>query len=146
MQKSTFIFNRELLLGECGALVFANPAASVVSRFTKNPDFISYAAVGGTLLGGAVFWLIARIYDSTRNKRLDTKVLASDIGYFTPAAIVLGFLVYDPTIYFTTHHLLKDGNRVVPSVLLGQAFAFVMFVLCMNLYRILLAKLRGKTL
>jgi len=140
------MFNRELLLGECGALVVSNPAASVVSRFTKNPDLISYAAVAGTLLGGALFWLAARIYDNTRETRLDTKVLASDIGYFTPAAVLLGILVYDPSIYYATHHLLYNGGSVVPSVLLGEVFAFVVFALFMNLYRLLLLRLRGKRL
>jgi len=146
MHKSTLVFNRELLFGECGALLLANPAASVVSRYTKSADAISYAAVGGTLAGGAAFWLAARIYDSTRDKRLDAKALASDIGYFTPAAIIFGFLVYDPSIFLATHRLLRDGESVVPSVFIGQAVAFLLFLLCMNAYRVLLLKVRGKRL
>jgi hypothetical protein len=146
MHKSTLVFNRELMFGECGALLLANPTASVVSRYTRSADVISYAAVAGTLAGGALFWLAARIYDSTRGKRLDKKVLASDIGYFTPAAIILGFLVYDPSIYLATHHLLRDGDSVVPSVFIGQAIAFLLFLICMNAYRILLLRIRGKML
>ena len=146
MKKSTLDFNREILFGECGALLAANPTAYCVSRFTKNPSIISAAAVAGTLAGGALFWLLARIYDKVRQKNFDAKVLASDIGYFTPAAVVLGFLVYDPSIYLTSHHLLKEGDRVVRSVLVGQLVAFTLFLACMNLYRLLLLRFRGKAL
>jgi hypothetical protein len=146
MLRSTLAFNRELLFGECGALLLANPAASIVSRYTRSADVISYAAVAGTLAGGSLFWLAARIYDSTRDKRLDAKLLASDIGYFTPAAIVFGFLVYDPSIYLATHHMLRDGDSVVPSVFIAQIVAFLLFLLCMNLYRSLLLRIRGKRL
>jgi hypothetical protein len=146
MRKSTFNFNREIILGECGALLAANPTATVVSHFTSNASAISGSAVAGTLLGGALFWLGARVYDNARQKGFDSKALASDIGYFTPAAVALGFLVYDPSIYFTSHHLLKEGDRVVPSVLVGQIVAFSLFLLSMNLYRLLLFRFRGKML
>jgi hypothetical protein len=146
MNKSTIVFNRELLFGECGALMMASPAASIVSHYTTSTRAISFAAVAGTLAGGALFWLAARIYDSTRNRHLDTKVLASDIGYFTPAAIILGFLIYDPSIYLASHHLLVGGDSVMPSVLIGQGIAFLLFVLCMNIYRILLMRICGKSL
>lgn len=146
MQKSTLVFNRELLFGECGALLLANPAAEVVSRYTARPDLISYAAVAGTLIGGALFWVGARIYDSTRGRKLDKKALASDIGYFTPAAVLLGFAVYDPSIYFASHHLLSEGDSVMPAVFAAQAVAFLLFLLSMNLYRVVLLKTRGKRL
>ncbi|HEY5227301.1 MAG TPA: hypothetical protein VIJ19_02115 [Opitutaceae bacterium] len=146
MQKTTLDFNREILFGECGALLAANPAAEVASHFTANPAVISSAAVAGTLLGGALFWLAARVYDKVRQKSFDRKSLASDIGYFTPAAILLGFLVYDPAIYLTSHHLLTSGEKVLSSVLLGQMVAFSLFLACMNLYRLLLIRVRGKVL
>lgn len=146
MQKSTLDFNREILFGECGALLAANPTAWVVSRFTSNPSLISGSAVAGTLMGGALFWLVARIYDKTRRSAFDRKALASDIGYFTPAAIILGFVVYDPSIYLTSDHMLKRGDKVLSSVLAGQAVAFVLFLACMNVYRLLLLRFRGKAL
>jgi hypothetical protein len=146
MQQSTLDFNKEILFGECGALLAANPAALAVSHFTRNDAIISWSAVAGTLFGGALFWLLARIYDKVRQHRFDAKVLASDIGYFTPAAVLLGFLVYDPSIYFTSHHLLKEGDKVVDSVLIGQLVAFTLFLLCMNVYRLLLLRYQGKTL
>jgi hypothetical protein len=146
MRQSTLNFNKEILIGECGALIAANPTAYAVSRFTRNTSVISWSAVAGTLVGGALFWLLARIYDKVREKRFDAKVLASDIGYFTPAAVLLGFLVYDPSIYLTSHHLLKQGDKVVDSVLVGQLVAFALFLLCMNLYRLVLLRFQLKSL
>jgi len=146
MQKTTLDFNREILFGECGALLLAGPSASAVAHFTRNAAIISSSAVAGTLIGGALFWLAARIYDTVREKRFDAKTLASDIGYFTPAAVILGFLVYDPSIYLTSHYLLKQGDRVGRSVIAGQVVAFALFLSCMNIYRMLLLKLKGKRL
>jgi hypothetical protein len=145
LQKSTLDFNREILFGECGALLAANPTAMLVAHFTRNTSLISGSAVAGTLLGGAGFWLAARIYDRKKRKEFDTRALASDIGYFTPAAVALGFLVYDPSIYLTSHELLKGGGRVLISVLVGQVVAFGLFLACMNIYRAVLLRF-GKRL
>jgi hypothetical protein len=143
---STLHFNRELLFGEVGALIIASPFASLVARFTSSPAVTSGAAVAGTLAGGGLFWLGARIYDQCRDRDLDRKALATDIAYFTPAALVLGFAVYDPAIYFTSRHLLRGGDRVFPAVLLAQAVAFLLFLGCMNLYRLLLLRVVGRRL
>jgi hypothetical protein len=141
---STFNFNRELLVGELGALLLANPVAALAAHFTASPGIISGAAVGGTLAGGGLFWLGARIYDQGRN--LDRKKLAADIAYFTPAALVLGFGVYDPAIYLTSRHLLRAGDRVFPAVLFAQAVAFGLFLAAMNLYRLILRRTVGRRL
>jgi hypothetical protein len=146
MHQSTLDFNREILFGECGALLMANPTAIAVSHFTSRAAVISSSAVAGTLIGGALFWLAARVYDKKKRKRFDARSLASDIGYFTPAAVLLGFLVYDPLIYFTSHRLLREGDRVEYSVIAGQGVAFALFLLCMNAYRLLLLRIRGKSL
>jgi hypothetical protein len=143
---STLDFNRELIFGEVGALLAANPVASLVARFTSSPGVISGAAVAGTLAGGGLFWLGARIYDQCRDRDLDHRALAADIAYFTPAALVFGFAVYDPAIFLTSRHLLRGGDRVFPAVLLAQAVAFVLFLGCMNLYRLLLLRLVGRRL
>ncbi len=146
IKQSTLNFNREILFGECGALLLASPTSIAVSHFTKNSSVISSAAVAGTLIGGALFWLLARIYDKVREKNFNAKVIASDVGYFAPAAVILGFLVYDPSIYLTSHHLMDHGDKVGDSVIAGQCVAFVLFLLCMNLYRALLLRIRGKSL
>jgi hypothetical protein len=146
MQKSTIAFNRELIFGEVGALILVNPVASVTARFTRDAGVISGSAVAGTLAGGALFWLAARIYDTTRDRAFDAKRLAGDIGYFTPAALVFGFGVYDPAIYLISRRLLVDGDRVTPAVFVAQAAAFLLFLACMNLYRLVLLRVKGRQL
>jgi hypothetical protein len=146
MLQSTYHFNREILLGECGALVLANGSAPVVDHFTRNPAAISSAAVAATLIGGGLGWLAARVYDKVKEKTFTAKAIASDIGYFTPAAIILGLAVYDPALYLASHDLLTHGVGDAISVLLGQLAAFSLFLASLNIYRLLLLRFRGKTL
>jgi hypothetical protein len=146
MRQSAYHFNREILLGECGALLLANGSAPIVYHFTRSPDLISSAAVAATLIGGGLCWLAARVYDRVKDRTFSAKGLASDIGYFTPAAIVLGFGVYDPSIFIASHYLLIHGAGDSVSVLLGQLFAFSLFLASLNAYRLLLLRFRGKSL
>jgi len=146
MLHSTLNFNREILIGECGALLLANGSAPVVYHFTRDPAVISWAAVAATLAGGGLFWLAARVYDKVREHAFSAKEMASDIGYFTPGAIVLGFGVYDPAIYLISHHLLVRGAGDGVAVLVGQLVAFSLFLAALNVYRLLLLRFRGKSL
>jgi hypothetical protein len=146
VRQSTLTFNREILLGECGALVLANVTAPVLSRFTRNATVISSAAVAATLIGGALCWLAARVYDQTREEKFRAGKLARDITYFTPAAIVLGFCVYDPAIYLVSHHLMVHGSNPWYSVVIGQVTAFLLFLGSLNLYRLALLRHRGMLL
>ncbi len=146
MHHSAWNFNKEILFGECGAFLMANLTTAIVSHFTKSPTAISAFAVAGTLAGGALFWLAARIYDHVRMKEFKAAEIASDIGYFTPAAVILGFAVYDPAIYLISHWLLVHSYQAQLSVLLGQIAAFSLFLGSMNIYRALLLKYRGKGL
>lgn len=146
MRKSTLTFNKEILLGECGALVLANVTAPVLSRITRNPAVISSAAVAATLVGGGLCWLAARVYDQTRERKFHAGTLARDITYFTPAAIMLGLCVYDPAIYLVSHHLLLRGQGAWYSVVVGQLVAFLLFLASLNAYRLLLLRLRGTSL
>ncbi|HEY1793922.1 MAG TPA: hypothetical protein VGG34_13485 [Opitutaceae bacterium] len=146
MQGSALRFNREVLIGELGALVLANGSAPVVSHFTRDASVISGIAVAATLAGGGLSWLAARVYDRVRDRAYSTKTIASDVGYFMPAATVLGFVLYDPTIFLVSRHLLLHGTGVRASVLLGQAAAFALFLAAINGYRVVLLRLRGKAL
>ena len=143
---STYHFNREILIGECGALAAVNIMAPLISHLTRDATTISTAAVVATLAGGSVGWLAARVYDKVRDRTFTAKAMASDIGYFTPAAILFGFLVYDPAIYLVSHHLLTRGFGGWLAVVLGQVVAFSLFLAALNLYRAVLLKYRGKSL
>jgi hypothetical protein len=146
VRQSTLNFNREILAGECGALVLANIAAPVCGHFTKNAAVISGVAVAATLVGGGLTWLAARIYDRKKQNTYNAQAIASDIGWFTPGAIVLGLGVYDPAIYLISHFLLVRGTAVWISVGVGQLVAFALFLLALNGYRHLLLRFRGKEL
>ncbi len=87
MRSLAWDFNRELVVGEFGALGVANLTALVAARYTQSAAVISAAAIPGTLLGGSLFWLTARVYDQVTGQRFAAKSLASDIAWFTPAAI-----------------------------------------------------------
>ena len=146
VRPSTLNFNRQILLGECGALVLANVAAPVVSHFTSKAALISSAAVAATLIGGSVGWIASRVRDQVRAKAFTAKSLAGDIAYFTPGALVLGLGVYDPALYLISHHLLVGGTGAWVSVVAGQVAAFALFLASLNLYRLGLLRFQGKTL
>lgn len=146
MRQSTLDFNRELLAGECGALVLANVAVPAVAHFKAGATLLSSVAVAATLAGGSLSWIGARIYDQRRRKTFTAKSMVSDLGYFTPAALFFGFCVYDPVIYLLSHYLLLRGLGAWVAVVAGQVAAFSLFLLSLNAYRLSLFRLRGKAL
>ena len=146
VRRSTYNFNRQILLGEIGALLLANVTAPTVSHFTRRAAVISASAVAATLIGGTLGWLTARIRDHVKEKSFTARSMAADISYFTPAALFFGFFVYDPAIYLVSHHLLTHGAGVWVSVIAGQIMAFSLFLLSLNLYRFSLIRFRGRAL
>ena len=146
MLKSTLHFNREILIGELGALIVASASSPVVGRLTHDSVVISGAAVAATMVGGSLFWLVARIYDQVSGKTFTAKSLASDVAYFTPGALVLGLIIYDPLIFLVSRRMLENGLSAVVAVAVGQVAAFAVFLGCLNLYRLVLIKFRGKAL
>jgi hypothetical protein len=133
-------FNKEIIFGEIGSLVGAYVAALTAAHLTRSAALISASLIPGTLLGGTIFWLTARIVHQRARGTWSVGVLARDITYFTPAAAVLGFAVYDPAIFLASHFLLVRGAGVVLSVAAGQITAFSLFLASMNGYRLILAK------
>jgi len=133
-------FNQEIIFGEIGALVGAYVAGLTAAHLTRSAALISASLIPGTLLGGSIFWLTARIAHQRARRTWSVGMLARDLGYFTPAAMVLGFAVYDPAIFLASHFLLVRGARVALSVAAGQVTAFSLFLAGMNGYRLILAK------
>ena len=144
---SSFVhFNKEILFGECGAFLGGYAGAFLTAAFTRRPEFISGALVPGTLIGANLFWLAARIHHNRGNQGWSALHLAQDIAYFTPVASALGFLVYEPTIFFASRALLRRGAGIGGSVILAQIAAFALFLGCMNVYRAILLKTARKRL
>jgi hypothetical protein len=133
-------FNQEIIFGEMGALLGAYAAGLTSARLSHSSTLISAMLIPGTLAGGTIFWLTARIKHQRRRRNWSLAGLAQDIGYFTPAATLLGFVVYDPLIFLTSRFLLVHRSGIVLSVAGGELVAFSFFLLSMNAYRLLLAK------
>lgn len=146
--KRFFSFNKEIVFGEIGALIFIPLFSLITSKFTSSSNIISISAVIGGMIGGAIFWLAIRIYDNyygdDKSERESLNKLSLDIAYFAPAAFILGLIVYQPTLFFLSRHLLNIGDKVIYSVILSQAISFWCFLILMNVYRIILYKFFGK--
>jgi hypothetical protein len=133
-------FNKEIICGEIGALLGAYVAGLTTAHLSRSSALISAMLIPGTLLGGTVFWLTARIIHQRGRQAWSVRMLARDISYFTPAAAVLGFVIYDPTIFVASHFLLNRGAGIVLAIAGGECAAFALFLSAMNGYRFLLAK------
>lgn len=145
-KKSTLNFNKEIVVGEVGALIGAPLVSFIASRFTSNLDAVSICAVIGAAIGACTSWLAMRIRDREKDRNFSAHNLASDIAYFTPAALLLTLTVYYPTLYFLSGDLLAVHRRVLSSVILSQITAFLLFLVLINVYRYFLAKFAGKVL
>jgi len=141
LNKPLVNFNKEILAGEIGALISAPLGGLIASLFTLNSSYISAIAVLSSLAGASLFWIMMRAYDEKRTNVFTMQHLATDIGYFTPGAFILALVVYYPSLFLMSRHLLTQDYRVVSSVILSQAIAFTIYLVAMNVYRYLLWKL-----
>ncbi len=146
MDKSTWNFNKEILFGEIGAWFSAPLLAYIVSKFVSSPAAISISAVIGSVIGGAIFWVSTRIYHHKKKSKFKPTKLANDILYFTPIAALLGWTIYNPTVYSLSHYFLNRGDKVIFSVVLSQLIAFIIFLIGINSYRFWLHRISKKRL
>ncbi len=130
-------FNKQLLFGEMGALTGTPLFPLITAQLTSDAAIISFSAVVGGLVAGSVFWLLMKIRDERKHGTVSVRHLAGQIAWFSPAAFILGLLIYQPTLFFAARHLIKSQTPVVYAVLASQALAFTLFLAAMNLYRLL---------
>lgn len=135
---SALDFNKELLFGEVGSLIFSPLAAYIVSKFTSVQSTISISAIFGAIFGASLFWTLMRVYDRTKHGRYNIGKLAGDIAYFTPVAFLFTVLIYYPSIFIGSRYFLNHGDKVVYSVVFSQVLGFLIFMLSMNVYRYVL--------
>lgn len=134
-------FNKQLLFGEIGALTGTPLFSFITSLLTDDPAIISLSAVVGGLVAGSVFWLIVKVYDEKRRGSHLVRRLAGQIAWFSPAAFIVGLMVYQPTLFLVARWLIKGGAIVVLAVLASQALAFTLFLVAMNLYRLVIHRI-----
>lgn len=133
-------FNKQLLFGEIGALTGTPLFPLITSHFTDDPAVVAFSAVIGGLAAGSVFWLVVRVYDERKRGLHWVRRLAGQIVWFSPAASVLGLMIYQPILFFVARHLIKTGALVVHAVLASQVLAFTSFLVAMNLYRLMISR------
>jgi high-affinity Fe2+/Pb2+ permease len=146
MTKILSNFNKQIIAGELGALLFAPVFGWVFSRILRHPDFVSFFTVLGSIIGGVIFWLAFRIRHEKKNNTLSVKKMASDVACYTPAALTFALFVYYPTLFLITKFMIEAHHRIIFSILFAQLSALILFLLAMNVYRILLIKFFGKKL
>ena len=142
--RSCIDYNKQLTSGELGALVGTPLLPLVISQFTRNSNIISGSAVLGGYVTGSALWFIVKIHDEKRRGSHSMRRLAGQIAWFSPAAFVVGLLVYQPTLFLVTRWLIEDGIAVVGAVLASQTLAFALFLAAMNVYRLLLHRFAGQ--
>jgi hypothetical protein len=145
-KKDLLDFNKQIILGEIGAAIGAPIGSFIGYLLTSNPSIISGFAVAGSILGGIIFWVTTRILDEKRKKRYSVKNLASDIAYYTPAALLLVIIEYQPILYFLSRKLIQTSIHPVLSTIIAQLSAFAIFLVLINIYRLVLQKYFNKNL
>lgn len=146
LSKRCIDYNKQLLFGEIGALVGTPLFPSVASHWTGDPNLLSWSAVAGGLVTGSVFWLAVKICDEQRRGSRSVGRLAGQIAWFTPAAFVIGLLVYQPTLFLMSRELISHGNAVAVAVVASQALSFGLFLGAMNIYRLALYRIAGENM
>ena len=143
ISKKAINFNKEIALGEIGALFGTQTFGYFASKIFTSPTTISAFVVLGAAVCATLFWFFARLYDRMIKNKDSRKRVKRDIAYFAPVSIFLAFSVYYPTLFYSTRHLLTHHNIVAYSAIVSQAIAFIFFLIGINAYRYILIKLKG---
>lgn len=133
-------FNKEILLGEVGAILGAAIITAIAGHFTSSRTVIAQFAVVGSVIGGGSLFLLEKIRNKIRRKEPILKSIIKDLEFFTPAAAVIGLSVGYPTLYNVAKFLIKIGWHSYLAGALAEISAFSIFLILINLYRLILVK------
>jgi hypothetical protein len=146
LNKRVIDFNKEIIIGEIGALLGASLFGFLGSLISRSPNFIPIATVIGSIFGGCISWLAARIYYEKKNKRFSAKKFAKDVSFYTPVAFLISVLIAYPTVILVTHSLFIKDNIPSLSSFIGELSGFIVFLTLINLYRYILSRYLNKRL
>ena len=149
ISKEAWNFNKQIIVGEIGAIVGAQTFSHLSVEVFHSLIRVSIAAVIGSMVGSSL-WGFMRAYDMSRHEKFSSKKLIEDFVYFIPVAFLLSCLIYYPLLFFLSrsllmHHFL-DHYIILSSIFISQLIAFIVFFIALNLYRIFLFKKTGKKL
>ncbi len=146
LNKRAFDFNKEILIGEIGALLGAPIFGFIGSLISRSPNFISIATVLGSMFGGCISWLITRIYDEKKEKRFSVKKFSKDITFYTPVAFLISLSISWPVVALVTHSLFVKEHISYLSSFIGELSGFAVFLILINIYRYILSRSFNKLL
>ena len=139
-------FNKEILFGELGTLLGVQFVNILTSALSLPITFIPHLVVLGAIIGGSLFWLLARVYYKSKEENYSKNKLFEDMKYFTPAATFFTFAFYYPVLFFATKYFLEHHRKLEFSTIISQLIAFCAFIIGINIYRYILLKVKGKDL
>ena len=144
--QSLWFFNKEILLGEVGAIIGAQIASFCSFIFKLDHHVTSMLTVAGSLAGSLIGYTGTRIYHQKKMKTLSIEKFTKDVIFYSPAAFILTITVYYPTLYFLDSFFLDKAIHAMISAFIAQFSAFFLFLICINIYRLILAKIAKHTL
>ncbi|VVB83111.1 Uncharacterised protein [uncultured archaeon] len=144
ISKETLNFNKELLIGEIGTLAGIQFVDFLSYIFSFPIKLIPHLVVFGAIIGGSLFWVLARIYYKSKEEKYSEKKFLYDIKYFTPASAFFTFAFYYPALFFATKYFLFHHRQVEFSTIISQIIAFGLFLIGINFYRYILLKVFKK--
>jgi hypothetical protein len=145
LSKHFWDFNKEILFGELGTLMGIQFVNLLASSFSFPINLIPHFVVLGAIIGGSLFWLLARVYYRSKEEKYSEKKFFNDVKYFLPASTFFTFAFYYPVLFFATKHFLEH-HELEFSTILAQVIAFCAFIIGINIYRYIILKVEGKNL
>lgn len=139
-------FNKEIFMGEIGALFGIQIFSYIFSRASSSLDGISLSAVFGATIFSFIFFLSTRIYNSKKRDTLSVRKTINEMSYYIPGSFILVVLIYYPSLFFISRFLLYNNVGVSLAVFLSQLVAFIYFLISINIYRLYLKKFKGLVL
>lgn len=132
-------FNKEILTGEIGALLCAPLFGFIGSVIIRNPTFIAFFTLFGSVIGGSIFWASMRIYDQKKRNEFSLKRFTKGISFYTPVAFLISLLAAYPTVFFVTRSISNSHLHIYfLSSLAGELSGFIVFLILINCYRYVL--------
>ena len=137
-EKVRFVeFNDEMIWGEIGS-VLGSALGAYISSSALNESLAPTFSVAGSIIGNTALYLSSKIYHKIKRKEMSLKNLITDLEYYTPAAIPISVFIGYPALYFATKFLLEKGLNSLYSGAIAAVFAFLIFLILINFYRVII--------
>ena len=146
LNQKVFDFNKEILIGEIGALIGAPMFGFLGSLLSRNANFVSFATLFGSIMGAGISWLATRLYDQKKYNDFSTKKFVKEVSLYTPVAFLISLLVGYPIVVLVTHSLFVKEHVSYLSSFIGELSGFVVFLILINTYRYILSNKLNKEL